>query len=232
MNRRAAALEALQVRLGRRFADPDLLDRALTHSSVKGSAAPRADNERLEFLGDRVLGLAIADALRRRDPEAEAGVLSKRLHVLVSREACAETARKLDLGPALRLPGGETRRGGRTHETILADACEAVLAALFLEAGYDVAAKVIETLWRERLDAPMDLAQVNPKSAVQEWAAAARLPSPIYRELARSGPDHQPVFRVEVRVGEAWSAEGEGGSLQLAQKAAALALLARAGEAP
>ncbi len=229
---RTPALEGLQDLLGYRFVDAALLDRALTHASVKGSATPRADNERLEFLGDRVLGLAIAHALLRREGDAQAGPLSKRLHSLVSREACADVARNLGLGSALRLPGGETRRGGRGNETILADACEALLGALYLEAGFDVAAARIEALWGEKLEAPVDLAQTNPKSALQEWAAAAHQPAPTYRELHRSGPDHHPVFLVEVRIGEGWAAEGQGGSIQAAQKAAALALLRQVAARP
>src|SRR5580704_19152955 len=134
MDRRAAAIADLEGRLGYRFTDRALLERALTHASV-GNGAP--DNERLEFLGDRVLALVMAETLLARDPAAEAGPLSKRLHVLVSRDACAEVGRALGIGPALRLPGGETKRGARDQARFLADACEALIGALFLDAGLD-----------------------------------------------------------------------------------------------
>lgn len=221
-------MAALQKRLQHTFADPQLLERALTHASVKGSAsgpASGADNERLEFLGDRVLGLVIAQALVDADPAAQAGDLAKRYATLVSRAACARTARDLELGDALRLPGGETRRGSRDHHTILADACEAVIAALFLELGYAGAAERVLALWAPLLAEPHDAVLDNPRSALQERAAAAGLSPPVYRTLSRTGPAHRPLFVVEVALQGAEPARGEGGSLQGAQKAAALALL-------
>src|SRR5260221_14235398 len=132
MDRRAAAVAALEARLGHVFADRHLIERALTHSSAGQGAKKIADNERLEFLGDRVLGLAIAGELMERDDTADAGDLSKKLHVLVSGEVCARVGRSLGLGPALRLPGGDSRRGAREQDKILADACEPGIAALHL----------------------------------------------------------------------------------------------------
>ena len=224
MDRRAAAIADLEVSLGHVFADRALIERALTHASV-GQGAP--DNERLEFLGDRVLALVMAETLLARDPAAEAGPLSKRLHVLVSRDACAEVGRALGIGPALRLPGGETRRGARDQARFLADACEAVIGALYLDAGMDVARERVLAAWDALMAAPHDERTANPKSRLQEWAAAAGRGAPAYRLVGREGPDHAPSFTVEVEVAGAPAARASAGSRQAAEKAAALALLER-----
>jgi ribonuclease-3 len=224
MDRRAAAIADLEGRLGYCFADRALLERALTHASVGKGAA---DNERLEFLGDRVLALIIAGELMARDEAAKAGVLSKKLHVLVSRDACAAAARGVDLGAALRLPGGETRRGARDHSTILADACEALIAALYIELGLDGCREVVLRLWAPVLAEPLDTDTANPKSALQEWAAARGLSAPAYRLVSRTGPDHEPRFVVAVDVEGLGTVEGAGGSRQLAEKAAAGAMMQR-----
>jgi ribonuclease-3 len=223
-DRRSAAVDELERRLGHHFLDRDLIERALTHSSIGKGAA---DNERLEFLGDRVLALVISEALLAREPAADAGQLSKRLHVLVSREACAEVARSLGVGAALRLPGGETRRGARDQTRILADACEAVIAALYQEAGLDCARERVTALWTPLLESPHDERSANPKSRLQEWAAAEDRGAPVYRLVLREGPDHAPVFTVEVEIEGAPPASASAGSRQAAEKAAALALLAR-----
>ena len=225
MDRRAAAIRSVQQRLGHVFADQALLDRALTHASAGSGAVKIADNERLEFLGDRVLGLAIAHALMLRDGEAQAGALARPFAHLVSRASCARIARELGLGEALLLPGGESRQGARQHETILADACEAVIAALYLEVGFERAAAAVVGLWRPLLEEPFDPSATNPKTALQEWAAARGHPPPQYRTLSRIGPDHGPTFRVEAAIPGQGETLGEGGSLQTAQKSAALALL-------
>jgi ribonuclease-3 len=221
LDRRAAAVAELEGRLGHTFADRVLLERALTHASVGGTP----NNERLEFLGDRVLALVISEALLARDAAADAGPLSKRLHLLVSRDSCAEVARALGLGLALRLPGGETRRGAREQSGILADACEAVIGALYMDAGMDVARERVLACWREMIESPHDERAANPKSRLQEWAAAAGLGAPTYRQVSREGPDHAPVFTVEASVAGAEPARGSAGSRQAAEKAAALALL-------
>lgn len=226
-NRRAEAIAALERRLGHGFVDRDLLERALTHSSASHGATKAPDNERLEFLGDRVLGLIVARRLMDSEPEATAGMLSKRLASLVSRQACARAARDMGLGEALRLQGGESRRGARDHETILADACEAVIAALYLETGLERTAEIVLRLWDPLLSEPVDLAMADPKSSLQEWAAAHGRPPPAYALVSRTGPDHQPEFTVSVDVAEGDAATGVGGSLQSAQKAAALSLLIR-----
>src|SRR5580698_5700547 len=186
MDRRAAAVADLEGRLGHVIADRALLERALTHASV-GSAP---DNERLEFLGDRVLALVTAEALLKRDSEAEAGPLSKRLHVLVSRDSCAEVGRALGIGPALRLPGGETRRGAREQARFLADACEALIGALYLDAGLETAKVLVLAAWAPLLARPHDERSANPKSRLQEWAASAGRTAPVYRLVGRTGPDH------------------------------------------
>ena len=227
MNRREVAIDALEAKLGHRFLDRSLIDRALTHASASQGARKVPDNERLEFLGDRVLGLVMAHHLVVGDADATAGMLSKRLAGLVSRPACARAARDAGLGDALRLQGGETRRGGRDHDTILADACEAVIAALFLEIGLERTGAIILTLWAPQLAEPIDPAAADPKSALQEWAAAKGEPPPVYRLVSRTGPDHEPEFTLEVSIGDAPPAVGFGGSLQAAQKAAALTLLNR-----
>jgi ribonuclease-3 len=224
VDKRAVAIADLEGRLDYRFKDRVLLERALTHSSVGGGAA---DNERLEFLGDRVLALVMAETLLANDPVAEAGPLSKRLHVLVSRDACAEVGRALGIGPALRLPGGETRRGARDQARFLADACEAVIGALYLDAGLDVARERVLAAWRSLLESPHDERTANPKSRLQEWAAAAGRGAPAYRLVSRDGPDHAPIFTVEASVAGAAPASASAGSRQAAEKAAALALLER-----
>jgi ribonuclease-3 len=227
MDKRAQAIADFEARLGHVFRDRDLLERALTHPSVGQGAGKTPDNDRLEFLGDRVLGLVIAHELMATDEAATAGDLSKRLHARVSGEACARVARMLGLGAALRLPGGESRRGARDHETILADACEAVIAALYLELGLEQAAAIILAAWRPLLDEPLDPAQANPKSALQEWAAANGRSPPTYRLVSRAGPDHQPLFAVQVAIDGASPETALAGSLQAAEKAAALRLLRR-----
>jgi len=227
LNRRQAAILALEGRLKHSFADRELLERALTHASAGNGTGKFADNDRLEFLGDRVLGLVMAEHLVRADHGADSGDLSKRFHVLVSRDACARVARSVGLGEALRLQGGESRRGGRDHDTILADGCEALIAALYLEKGLPAAADLILALWEPLLDEPQDQAAANPKSELQEWAAALGRTPPAYRIVSRVGPDHQPAFTVEVSLDGASPAIATAGSVRAAEKAAALTLLKR-----
>ena len=227
MNRRLAAISALEERLNYVFTDRALLERALTHASAGDGTGKLPDNDRLEFLGDRVLGLIIAERLMGDSETADPGDLSKRFHVLVSGAACARVARTLGLGEALRLQGGESRRGARDHDTILADGCEALLAALYIERGLAHTARLVLELWAPLLDEPVDLAAANPKSELQEWAAALGKSAPIYRVLAREGPDHQPAFTIEVAIDDAAPVTAVGGSVRAAEKAAALALLRR-----
>jgi ribonuclease-3 len=228
---------SLETRLGYRFKSRQLLDRALTHSSVRASpgrakngtkAGAESDNERLEFLGDRVLGLAIADLLNETFSTASEGDLARRYNSLVRGETCAEVARRWGLGEHMILSESEADSGGRDKETILADACEAVLAAVFLDAGFETARKIVREHWTPLLDAlPADPA--DAKSTLQEWAQAQRLPVPTYREVTREGPDHAPKFTAEVKLDSRRSATGSGASKRAAEQTAAANLLIREG---
>jgi ribonuclease-3 len=227
MSERAAAVAALTASLGHAFADPALLERALTHASVgDGAQAPRRgaprDNERLEFLGDRVLGLLTAEALIARFPEASEGELAPRLNALVSRETCARVARRIGLGPALRLAAFETKSGGRDKGSILAGACEAVMAALYEDGGIEAARAFFAAAWEPEIEALPAMGQaLEVKLALQQWAQKQGKPLPAYRVTAREGPDHAPTFTVEVAVEGVAPASGVGGSRQAAEKAAA-----------
>lgn len=205
------------------FADPRLLARALTHASAGDGGKRRADNERLEFLGDRVLGLLAAEALYARFVDAREGALAKRLNALVSKGTCARAARRAGLGPALVLSKGEENAGGRDKDAILADACEAVLAALYLDGGLDAARAFFLRHWAEELEA-VHAAGADPKSALQEQALARWKLQPVYQLVGRDGPDHAPRFVVRAEVAGR-SGEGEGGSKQEAERAAAARLL-------
>lgn len=221
--RPAASLEGA---IGHRFADGWLLARALTHVSALASDEPRsASYQRLEFLGDRVLGLAVASLLHAEYPDASEGELSRRLADLVRRETCAAVARAWDVGPHLRLGGGEARSGGRRKEAILADACEAIIGAVFLDGGFDAAREVVRQGFGGFLVAPTGPLR-DPKTALQEWAQSHGWPPPSYEIAGREGPEHAPQFRVVVTV-EGEDAFGEGASRRAAEQAAAEAMLAR-----
>lgn len=217
--------ERLEEALGYRFADPRLLQRALLHASAHDGARGES-NQRLEFLGDRVLGLAVAAELYRRHPKADEGDLARRLNALVRREACADRARALGIDAALTLGAAEAQAGGRQKTAILADACEAVLAAVQLDGGFDAAAAVVARVWAPLIDSAAD-AERDPKTELQERLQARGAPPPTYRQKTRTGPDHKPHFVVEV-VGEtAVLGEGEGGSKREAEQAAARTALER-----
>ena len=227
---RSGDLAALEQALGHVFADPSHLALALTHISavtgVQGSRARVKSYQRLEFLGDHVLGLVISDMLYRAYPDAEEGELSRRLSDLVCEKACAEVAQEMRVGPFLRLGAGEERTGGRNRQAILADIAEAVLAAVYLDAGFPAAEKLVERFWRPRLERRGSAGR-DPKTALQEWAQARGLPPPHYRLVEREGPDHNPQFRIAVEVPGWEAAEGTGSSKQSAQKTAAAAFLER-----
>ncbi|MGA9657781.1 MAG: ribonuclease III [Asticcacaulis sp.] len=226
-NLRLKAIDALQMKLDYRFSDAHLLELALTHASVAEGARKMADNERLEFLGDRVLGLMMAEALMEALPDATEGELSRRSHSLVSREACADVARKIDLGAALRLAAGETKSGGRQNPTILGDACEALMAAVYLDGGFDEVRRVFKPLWAEALSESGNVSRSNPKSFLQEWAVAQGFGAPVYTLIHRTGPDHAPVFTIEVCIDHLHPQSATGKSRQEAEKAAALGLIER-----
>jgi ribonuclease III len=231
MKRRAIAHEEVEAKLGHAFADRTLLARALTHISAATSAEGRLGSyQRLEFLGDRVLGLAVSTMLIEAFPKANEGELSRRLAELVRAEACAEVAAEMDLGPHIRLGAGEASSGGRKKVAILSDVCESVIGAVYLDAGFDAAGALVDRFWRPRMLAPVRPLR-DPKTALQEWAQGRGLPTPFYREVERLGPDHSPHFRVSVAVEGVAEAEGQGASKRSAEQAAALTLLAREGVA-
>jgi ribonuclease-3 len=224
--RKLPELARLEDRLGHRFRDRALLETALTHMS----ADPRrlASYQRLEFLGDRVLGLAIADMLFTTYAQAEEGDMSRRLADLVRKETCAAVAVAWDAGSHLRLGDGEILSGARKNKAILADACEAIIGAVFIDGGYAAARKLVEAGFGERLLKPVTPLR-DAKTALQEWAQGQGHPTPTYAERGRSGPDHAPIFRIAVLIGTLAEAEAEGRSKRLAEQAAAEAFLRRQG---
>jgi ribonuclease-3 len=227
--RRPRIVSDLESRIGYRFNSLALVEHALTHiSAVKGPRNPARSYQRLEFLGDHVLGLVVSDMLFRAFPRANEGELSRRLADLVRKEACADVARAIDLGPAIKLGGPEAQGGGRRRTTILADVCEALIGAVFLDGGFAEAANFVERFWRERMLAPVRPLR-DPKTLLQEWAQGRGLPTPAYREVARTGPHHSPEFRVAVALPDREPAEGIGRSKRAAEQAAAAAMLAREG---
>jgi ribonuclease-3 len=222
--RLSAELQAFQGRLGHRFQKPDHLTRAVTHASI--GTATRPDNQRLEFLGDRVLGLVMAEALLAADPLAREGQLAPRFNALVRKETCAAVAREIGLGEVLKLGRSEMLTGGRRKEALLGDAMEAVIAAVYQDAGFEAAKTLVLRLWGDRIAAVEPDAR-DPKTSLQEWAQARGMTPPGYAETARSGPDHQPVFTVRVTLDSGESAEATAGSKRLAEQSAARMLLER-----
>ncbi len=222
--RLSAELAAFSARLGHEFRRPGLLIEALTHPSF--GSATRPDNQRLEFLGDRVLGLVMAEALLEADPGAAEGVLAPRFNALVRKETCAEVADALELGAALKLGRSEMLSGGRRKAALLADALEAVIAAVYLDAGFEAARALVLRLWGTRI-AAVDADARDAKTALQEWAQARGLPPPEYLDLAREGPDHAPCFTVEARLSDGRAARGTAAAKRQAQQAAARDLLGR-----
>jgi ribonuclease III len=232
MSRKAKDKVGIEERIGYKFADRALLDRALTHISALSSKSSRSGSyQRLEFLGDHVLGLVVSDMLFRTFPKADEGELSRRLADLVRKETCAEVARTMDLGAFIRLGSSEANSGGRRRIAILADVCESLIGAVFVDGGYGAAATVVDRLWSERMRAPARPLR-DAKTVLQEWAQARGLPTPCYREVARTGPHHDPEFRVAVELPELPPAEGVGRSKRAAEQAAATALLRREGVDP
>jgi ribonuclease III len=215
----------LQTALGHKFRDKTLLRQALTHSSARGARVD--DNERLEFLGDRVLGLAIAELISEMQPEAREGDLARLFNTLVQRGTCAEVAIDVGLGEHLLLSGSELTSGGRTKASILADACEAVLGAVFLDAGFIAARKVVRKLWLPRIEAGSADGVRDPKTALQEWAQGRKKAIPLYVEVERAGPDHAPQFTTEVRIDGAKPARGLGTNKRMAEQDAARVFLER-----
>ncbi|MEQ8657887.1 MAG: ribonuclease III [Hyphomicrobiales bacterium] len=215
--------------LGHTFADPALLDRALTHASHGGGQSDANKTyQRLEFLGDRVLALVIADALIARFPSADEGELARRLNHLVRAETCAAIAKQLGLDRDVRTDDLDVTKPTRAARAVLADVCEALIAALFLDGGMEVAKRFILTHWRPVMD-EAGAARRDPKTALQEWAHSKRKATPTYTEVGRDGPDHAPVFKISVSVDGIDPLEAQGKSKRDAQQAAAMAMLVREG---
>lgn len=207
------------------FADPALLDAALTHPSTGEQAGPHR-YERLEFLGDRVLGVLIAELLLERFPQESEGSLSKRLVALVRREAIAEVAEGLDLAAFIQAAASAKADAGRARESMLADACEALIAALYLDGGLEAARAFVRRYWLPLLEQagkpPRD-----PKTALQEWLQGRGLERPVYTVAAQEGPPHAPAFTVEVSAAGGRSARAQAGTKRAAEQAAAGMLLAK-----
>jgi ribonuclease-3 len=223
-----AELAALEARIGHHFRDRDLVARALTHLSAPAAGGPGRSQsyQRLEFLGDRVLGVAVAQMLYEAYPQASEGELSMRLAKLVRRETCAAVAEEWDVGPHVAMGQGEARAGGRKKAAILSDICESIIGAVFLDAGFEAARDLVTRCWRARMDADVE-PERDAKTAVQEWAQARALAAPRYVEVARSGPAHAPQFVMQVVLDGFDPELGEASSKRAAEQAAAQAFLAR-----
>lgn len=215
----------LEKKLGHVFNQPALMAQALTHASLRS-----ANNyERLEFLGDRVLGLAVAALLYERFPAEAEGALAKRHTALVQQAALSAIAQEIGVPAAVQLSDAERSAGGARKDAILADALEALIAAVFLDGGYTAARAVVENLFEDRLTQDVTPPE-DPKTMLQEWAQAKGLPLPVYEVIGQTGPDHAPLFRVAVRVDGYEQAQAEAASKRAAEKAAAAALLHRIGD--
>ena len=236
-----ADIAGLERNIDYRFGDADLAATALTHvsSATAGSGRARlpkkapvegqnrlSSYQRLEFLGDRVLGLAVSAMLFEAYPQAAEGELSQRLADLVRWESCAEVAQLWDVGSFLRLGAGELQSGGRGRPAILADVCEAIIGAVFLDGGFGAASNLVVRAWKPRMLAPRRALQ-DAKTMLQEWAQGRGGPAPVYRETERSGPDHAPRFTVSVSVMGYAAADGFGTSKRSAEQAAAEVFMSR-----
>mgnify|MGYP001765159242 CR=1 FL=1 len=226
MSDRSSTLGALEARIGHRFADRALLELALTHTSAVGNAAE--SYQRMEFLGDRVLALTVAGMVYRAYPQADEGELARRLNALVKRETCAEVARDLNLGEVVRLGSGEAQSGGRSKTAILGDIAEALIAAIHLDAGFETAAAFVERHWQERMISARGPLR-DAKTTLQEWLQGRGLAAPTYRQVSRSGPDHDPLFTISVDIAGLEGALGTGRSKREAEQNAATSVLAREG---
>ncbi|HEX2657605.1 MAG TPA: ribonuclease III, partial [Polyangia bacterium] len=217
----------LEQRLGHQFSDARLCEAALTHKSWVNEAprSGRGNNERLEFLGDAVVTLAVSDLLMKRSPNASEGDLSKTRAVVVSETGLARVAEQLDLGEWVFLGRGEEQAGGRSRPSILANALEALLGAVFLDAGFTVGRAVVERLFGTALAGAEDGLQRDFKSRLQERAQALLQQAPRYVVIGQEGPDHDKTFRVSISLGGEELGQASGKSKKEAeQNAAALAL--------
>ncbi len=213
-------IEALEEKIGHLFGDKDLLRTALTHSST----GHKTNYERLEFLGDRVLGLVVAQLLYEKFPEENEGDLAKRLSSLVQGSMLAEMAAKIDLGGYIHFSDAERSAGGSENDNILADVFESLIGALYLEGGLEPPEKLIRALWADVLDT-MKTPPQHPKTALQEWAQGEALPLPVYEIVGQSGPDHAPVFDIKLEVKGFDPIVAQGRTRQEAEKEVAHAFL-------
>jgi ribonuclease-3 len=225
---REEQLRGLERRLGYQFADLALLDRALTHASLANEAAAlhRADNEALEFLGDAVLGMIVTDLLHRRDPDGAEGAKSRRRAQLVSAGSLARRAAELGLPELLLLGRGEEKTGGREKAALWANAYEALVAALYLDGGFEAAHRFVRAEFAHEAEAP-DQELEDPKSRLQELLQGQGRPVPRYLVVGEEGPSHRRRFEVECRLDDGAATTGEGTSKKAAQQEAARAALAR-----
>ncbi len=222
-------LRKLQERIRYTFRNRMLLHEALTHSSAAHGQKGHVNYERLEFLGDRVLGLAVAEHLFHAFPDAPEGELARRFNSLVRKETCAHVAEEMVLGPHIKLGDSEALAGGRRKRTILADGCEALLGAIYVDGGWEPVKEVIVAYWAPRA-AEIETIPVDAKTALQEWVQSrGETKLPRYIKVASSGPDHAPVFVYEVRVEGLEPARGKGSSRRAAEQAAATEMLVREG---
>lgn len=222
-----ASIEALEAALGYTFKDKPRLERAMTHPSAVSSAeAVKHSNQRLEFLGDRVLGLVIAERLFERYPSEREGDLAPRLNRLVNKTACANAVRHVGVADYILMADNEIRSGGRERDSTLGDVCESLIAAIYLDGGLKAARAFIERAWAEQFNAAPKRVKDN-KTLLQEWAQARGRGLPVYKVVSRDGPDHAPVFTISVEVTGVGTAEGLSDSKQDAERAAAGALLDR-----
>jgi ribonuclease III len=213
-------VQDLEQRLGYQFRDPDNAGAALTHSSAAEASRPRT-GERLEFLGDAVLGLVFSDLLIQRYPECDEGQLSKFRAALVQTSSFAAKARELELNQYLTLGRGEERTGGREKSSILAAVYEAVMGAIFVESGYQQVKDIVLRHFGEAIDRVGQLETIDPKTELQERIQRTHHTTPLYRVVRAEGPDHARWFVVEVVLGETVLARGEGGSKRNAEQDAA-----------
>jgi ribonuclease-3 len=225
--KKSEAIRSFEQRLGYEFSNLSLLVEALTHSSIASDL--RKDNQRLEFLGDRVLGLVMAEALLEIDQTAPEGTLAPRFNALVRKETCAEVARQIELGGVLKIGRSEMLSGGRRKDALLGDGMEAVIAAIYKDGGFEIAKTIIIKLWGDRIK-NVKVDARDAKTMLQEWAQARGQNPPNYEVISRSGPDHAPDFLVKVILASGETSEAMAGSKRQAEQMAAKALLQKIGE--
>lgn len=221
----ARKIEGLAKSLGHEFSAFTMLEQALTHPSARTERFRKGgkkvhENERLEFLGDRVLGLVIAEWLMESFPDGNEGELAQKLNALVRKETCAEIARQIELENYIRV--GKTERNGGVHKrtTVLGDAMESLIAAVYIDGGYQAAHDVVRHLWQGHMDSVGDVLR-DPKTVLQEWAQGRGLAAPTYKVLSQSGPDHNPKFEIGVQVEGLEGEIGRGGTKRGAEQNAA-----------